>query len=244
MQGSADCTLAFIEAGRWLAPWAEAQGFWTHDEAGRQRTLAEESRAAFRQAFYAGDHLWANAPQREALGPLPRFRHGVCEGCFGQRALSGGFGWLERSANGRYLCPRCLIERANLPADQPAPMEIHSVSLLPAYLGSDVLNPREMRLVAERVLQRAGPDGHIPSVPGTQGFVGYDPGLILISLAAVGHAAAPRARRRLLRQRDRAGVWDEYYDAEGVAREGCCRARTWETGISAEALVRYLGSPQ
>jgi hypothetical protein len=239
-QGSADCTLAFIEAGRWLAPWAEAQGFWTHDEAAQHLTLVEEARAAYRQAFLAGDHLWVNEPQREALAPLPRFRHGVCEGCFARAALAGGFGWLERSTNGRYLCPTCLVERADLPPDHPAPLEIHSVSLLPAYLNSDILNQRELRLVAERVLRCALPDGQIPSVPGTKGFVGYDPALILINLVTVGHAAAAQARERLMFQRDRAGVWDEYYSAEGVARAGCCRARTWETGISAEALVRYV----
>jgi len=239
-QGSADCTLAFIEAGRWLAPWAEAQGFWRHDEAARHLALVAESRAAYRRAFFAGDHLWVNAPERESMAPLPRFRHGVCEGCFARASLTGGFGWLERSANGRYLCPACLVERADLPPERPGQLEVHSVSLLPAYLGSDVLHERELRAVVERVLRRALPDGHIPSVPGTTGFVGYDPALILISLVAAGHQAATWARTRLLRQRDRTGVWVEYYGAEGVARAGCCRARTWETGVSAEALVRYL----
>jgi hypothetical protein len=239
-QGSADSTLAFAAAGAWLPGWAAAQGWWTTSHAERQTAVAAEARVAYRTRFFAGDRVWANAPTYEALRPPPRFRHGVCEAC---HDISRTFGWLERSPNGRYLCPACLAGAggaADLPAHHPAPMEVHSVSLLPAYLGGSVLSPAETRSVAEHVLEQRRADGHIPTIPGGQGFVGYDPALLLENLTAVNHPAAEQACTEMLSLRDRAGVWAEYYADLRGPRPGCSRARTWETGVSAAALVRYL----
>ncbi len=237
--GSADSTLAFVEAGRWLAPWASAQGLWTRDQAAAQRALVTEARAAYRARFLNGDRIWANDPGRETMAPMPRFRFGVCESCITRR-----FGWTERSPNGRYLCPVCLAGDDPPPLTPPR-MEVYSVSMLPAYLGSDVLTPDETRRVVDRVLGMAEPDGTIPSVPGEHGFVGYDPALILFNLTAASSADGPHPRaaegyRRVLNVRDSTGAWVEYYLDDHTPRPGCSRSRTWETGVSADAIVGYL----
>lgn len=231
--GSADSTLALIEAGRWLIPWASEQGLWTRTQAAAAQEVVAASRAAYRRHFLAGGRIWANEPLREQLIQAPRFRHGVCEACITRR-----FGWLERSASGRYLCPVC-FNTAEMPAAQPDRLEVFSVALLPAYLGSDVLTPAETRMVAERVLSFAQADGTIPSVPGHPGFVGYDPALLLMNLTDIGHAGKSAAYQRLLAQRDSSGVWVEYYERDGKPRAHCCRARTWETGMSIDAMMRY-----
>ena len=40
---------------------------------------------------------------------------------------------------------------------------------------------------------------------------------------------------------DQTLVWNEYYDGPDSVRAGCCRCRPWESGVNAEALVRYVG---
>ena len=236
-QGSADCTLAFIEAGRWFIPWARQQGFWTASLAAQAQSVVAGARAAYRQRFFAGDRIWANAPEHENTAPMPRFRHGVCANCSTKR-----FGWLERSANGRYLCPIC-FNSTELPAKRLDRMEVFSVSLLAAYLGSDILTTDETRAVVEHVLAQAEPDGTIFSVPRHPGFVGYDPALISMNLSAIIHPAGEAGYQRLLKQRDSTGVWVEYYSRDGQPDTHCSRARTWETGVSVDAIVRYWSLP-
>ena len=228
-QGSADSTLVFAVAGAWLADWAEAQGLWPTAYAEAQRALAAQAAAAYRRHFLREGRLYANAPIREELGALPGHRHGVCE------ARCGWFGWTERSPNGRYLCPACAVQ-GDLPAERPAPMLVHSVSLLPAYVGSDLLSDAELRALAEGVLGEAQPDGHIPTVPGTIGCVGYDPGLLLMTLTRLRHPAAAAAYARLVRMADDAGAWNEYYGAGDQVRTRNCRARPWESGVNASAI--------
>ncbi len=236
--GSADSTLALMEAGRWLIPWARAQRLWTAAQADQAGEVLAQTRAAYRRHFYAGDRIWANEPAREELIQLPRFRHGVCANCATQR-----FGWLERTASGHYLCPIC-FNTIELPAQKLGRLEVLSVSLLPAYLGSDILTPEETHAVVERVLSLAETDGTIPSVAGYPGFVGYDPALVSMNLAAIKHPAQETAYRRLLAQRDRSGVWVEYYERSGQPKQHCCRARPWETGMSVDAVVRYWAARQ
>ncbi|MHB9033036.1 MAG: glucosidase family protein [Anaerolineae bacterium] len=236
--GSADSTLALIEAGRWLSPWARAQGLWTAAQADQADEIVSQARAGYRRHFFAGDRIWANEPAREELIHPPRFRHGVCANCVTQR-----FGWLERSASGRYLCPVCFNTVELAPA-KLGRLELASVALLPAYLGADILAPAETRAVAEHVLAQAEPDGTIPSVIGYPGFVGYDPALLAINLTAIDHPLQDAAYQRLLAQRDRSGVWVEYYERNGQPKEHCCRARTWETGMSIDAITRYWQKKQ
>lgn len=232
VHGSADTTLVFVESGKWLAEWAVAHKLWTSDHAVAEMKNVETARAAYRKWFWANDRVWANAPEREQMMTPPRFRHGVCEGgC-------GWFGWNERTHNGRYICPYCAATK-DLPSAAPAQMEVNSVSLLPAYLGSDVLSHDELRALIDHVLKQANQQGHIPSVPGTEGCVGYDPGLMLTNLVAAGHPSAKEAYDRLVRIVDQTQAWNEYYNGQDSVRAGCCRCRPWESGVNAEALTLY-----
>lgn len=232
-QGSADSTLVFVEAGKWLMQWAVAQKLWTAKYASDQQKLISQASEAYRRYFFDNNRIWANAPEREKMVTLPRFRHGVCE------ANCGWFGWTERSHRGRYLCPNCIGVK-DVPAEVPAKMEVNSVSLLPAYLESDILTHDETQRVLDHVLSQADASGHISSVPGKPACVGYDPGLILISLAELRSPKAKQACDRMVKLLDDTGAWVEYYGG-GDARIGCCRARPWESGINVFALIKYLG---
>ena len=233
VQGSADTTLVYAESGKWLIHFALDERLWKQDHANKQLERVKIAREAYLKHFLDKDRIWANEPEREHMAEPPRFRHGVCEG------LCGWFGWTERSKTGRYACPTCLATK-DLPTLRPAKMEVNSVSLLPAYIGSDFLTKAEMRAVVEHVISQANPKGHIASVPGTEGCVGYDPGLILMNLLATGHPAAAAACERMTRILDRTDSWNEYYDATDSPRPGCCRCRPWESGVNAAALVDYL----
>ena len=239
LHGSADSTLVFAEGGRWLAAWAERQGLWTAGQVERARASIGEARAAYRRHFWAGDRLWANEPARADMVKPPRFRHGVCEGWQGGKCR--WFGWTERNRHGRYACPSCL-EREDLVAAAPGRLEVNSVSLLPVYLGSDVLTPEELGVLAERALAQELASGHIPSVPGSKGCVGFDPGLLLLTLTVIAHPAAERAYERLLRMFDATGAWNEYYEEDDTVRKGCCRARPYESGMNVDAFVNYLAA--
>jgi hypothetical protein len=92
----------------------------------------------------------------------------------------------------------------------------------------------------EHVIGQANGAGHIPTVPGTESCVGYDPGLILMSLTQINHPEARKAYDRVVKIRDGEQVWNEYYDGTDNVRTGCCRARPWESGINAEAIIEYL----
>jgi hypothetical protein len=215
------------------AGWAEAEGLWSTAYAAQQRAAVATARAAYRRAFLRQGRLWANAPERAVLTPVPRFRHGVCEG------RCGWFGWTERSARGRFLCPHCMVG-PTVAEEAPPPMEVNSVGLLPAYLGSDILSAEESAALLEHILAQRLPSGHIPTVPGTEGCVGYDPGLLLGALVKAGHPAAAWAAERALRLLDGTQAWVEYYDADDRPRGTCCRCRPWESGINAEALLEAL----
>ena len=219
--------------------------------------LAQESRAAYRRWFVDRDRVWANAPEREQWIEPPRFRHNACQGC---RAVVT---WIERSPNGRYLCPDC-FGKSFPPPQPPGRMTLNSVSLLPDYLGVDILTANEHRAVAERILARARPNGAIPTanaddlgaeaanrvvaaagggLAGRLGdlCVGYDPGLLLLTLSRLNNPAAPTAASRLLRMVDSAGAWNEYYDGDDRPVPTSIRANVWASGVNAAALLEYLG---
>ncbi|MEI6916218.1 MAG: hypothetical protein WCL39_13870, partial [Armatimonadota bacterium] len=102
----------------------------------------------------------------------------------------------------------------------------------------DVLSETERKSVIERVLNSANTAGHIATIPGSEGCVGYDPGLVLMNLSPGKEADA--AYERCMRMVDNAGAWNEYYGTDDHIRPGCCRCRPWETGLNAAAVVGYF----
>ncbi|RKX47289.1 MAG: hypothetical protein DRP64_01475 [Verrucomicrobia bacterium] len=231
LHGSADSTLVFIESGKWLSGWAAENGLWEKNYVARQMEIIADTQKAWRRLFFDGDKVYANAPEREGFIDPPRFRHGVCE------SHCDWFGWTERTGNGRYQCPLC-FSKQKLPSEIPGRMEVNSVSLLPTFIGSDILSREELTAVVEHILGQACENGHIPTIPGGQGCVGYDPGFLLFALSELNHPATEKTRQRLIGMIDDTGAWTEYYGEDDQFKKANCRCRPWESGINAAALLK------
>ena len=230
LHGSADSTLVFIESGKWLADWSAKNNFWDEDYTAAQNKIIEETKKSWRNLFFNKNKIYANTPERENFISPPRFRHGVCEN------KCNWFGWTQRTKNGRYQCPMC-FGKISLPPESPEKMEVNSVSLLPTFLESDILSNDELTEVVNHVLEQAKPNGHIPTIPGGNGCVGYDPGFLLYALKKINHSAAEKIKNRMIKMIDERGAWTEYYDENDKFKTGNCRCRPWESAINAAAIV-------
>ena len=231
LHGSADSTLVFIESGKWLANWATKNNLWNKDYTAAQNKIIEETKKSWRNLFFDKNKIYANAPEREKSISPPRFRHGVCEN------KCNWFGWTQRTKNGRYQCPLCFGKKI-LPAETPGKMEVNSVSLLPTFLESNILTDDELTEVVNHVLEQAKPNGHIPTIPGGSGCVGYDPGFLLYALRKINHPAAEKTKNRMIRMLDERGAWNEYYDENDKFKKANCRCRPWESAINAAAIIK------
>ncbi len=233
LHGAAEATLLFLLAAEWLCGWARRNG--TLDRLREVACAASRVRSGYRTHFLRNGRLVANAPEREAaLRDRPRFKFGVCEQ--GSSLGQIHFGWLETDGGGHYLCPWCRNGAGYQGPPAPGPVEIPSVSLLPAYLGSDLLAPAETLSLARRFLADFRPENRT---------VGYDPALLLYTLVSSGgtREEIAEAESRVLSLRDVTGSWNEYYE-NGRSLSWCNKHRPWETGYSVDALLQAWRLPR
>ncbi len=240
IDGSAGTTLLFITAGERLISWIEKNKLLTEAIIKKNRKILEETRLHYRKNFYMNGRLYCNNPTRSVGLSLPEFRHGVCEG-----QLNGCefFSWTQKNAHNRYLCPACFAKEKgkDLPATFPQRYRIHSVSLLPLYIGSDILTHSEIKSLADSIVIVFNKTHKIPSHPGGNITVGYDYGLLLYNLTKLNDAAALEIYKNMLSVLDDTGTWSEYY-VNGKASG--TRYRPWESGINLNAAILFAETRQ
>jgi hypothetical protein len=139
---------------------------------------------------------------------------------------------MERDEKGHYVCPTCLASGGPPIPRQDESVLVPSVALLPTYVDVDLFSPEEMRSFAEPFLEE---------IPRRPRVVGYDPALLLFTLA---RNKAPSdqvhaARKMVLGFMDEVGGWNEYY--ENMKPIPCNRLRPWESGYAIEALLEAGG---
>jgi hypothetical protein len=234
--GSAEATLLFLDGGDRLVAWAERTRRWPAERIAAERAVLAAVRARYRENFWRDGRLLTNNPRRAEIAPLPRFRHGVCERCHAE-GRARYIEWTERSAAGRYLCPRCLALGA-FPAADPIEYALQSVSLTPLYFGSTLFHREELAPLVQEIVDRYQATGALPSRPDDERkiAVGYDYGLLLYALTELGHPLAAQLYEKTLALADPTGAWVEYY-ADHQPRGTRCRP--WESGINIEALLHY-----
>ena len=235
--GSAEATMLFITSGEKLVNWLSKNQLYKEDELKEDRKLLADTRAKYHDNFFKNGSLIANNPERKKGLKLPAFRHGPCEGCLlltGDKPFS--FGWNEKNENDRYLCPSCKANN-QLGRAEDISYHIQSVSLVPLYIGSDLLTTEEISALVEQIITQYKKNGKLPSRPDGNITVGYDYGLLLYTLTELHHPLAEEIYHKTMATIDPAGAWVEYY-YDGVPSRTRCRA--WESGINLEAVINYL----
>ncbi|MCX7599095.1 MAG: hypothetical protein N2512_09545, partial [Armatimonadetes bacterium] len=119
-----------------------------------------------------------------------------------------------------------------------------SINLNPLWVGyGRAEDPRQVANVLNAVKYLARPGGMVKSTPGCGYYVGMLPGYLLYSLAELRHPAAAKALDALLRSAEPSGAFAEMNTPEDKPAErvwGTHRARPWETGINADAVLHAL----
>jgi hypothetical protein len=239
--GSAEATALFTAGGRRLVPWLRAQGFWGELRATAAAARVAEAESGYRANFVVDGRLLVNNPTLAELQPAPRFRHGVCLGTpVGPHP--GWFGWTEHyPPDGRYLCPECLARAT----PQPTPPQRHylaSVALTPLLVGWPWCSAAEARAQVETAFCGfCDAKGRFTPCAEGRSFPGYELGVLLYGIAAVGHPASTEVAHALLALRDPTGAWVEYY-AQGQPRG--TRARPWESALNLVGLARAATAQQ
>ena len=224
--GAAEATLMFITAAEWLYGWAKKNSI--SDSLEEVYTAAKKAKQAYKDNFVINGELVANQPNREAIHEMPEYHKGVCEQGMVEGQLH--FTWLQKEKNGHYLCPVCRSRGGYTGEPTPGPIVVPSVSLLPAYLKSDLFTQQELYSYAKKYMERFDPKKRL---------VGYDAALLLYTLC---HAEAPKEEIKYawdltMKLRDENGSWNEYYENLEFLWF-CNKNRPWESGYSLEALLK------
>lgn len=236
--GSAESTLLLIESGERTLAFARRHGLLPADRLEVYGQAVGEARGLYRENFLVDGVLYGNQPNREGYREPPRFHYGYCD-VHQLQGRPGRLGWLERGAHGYYRCPECLEAEVE-PDERPCPQKrylLGSLGLLPFYHRSTLLSSEELQANAQPFIQLFGRLGYLPSNAEGDRALGYDFGLLLCCLTALGHPLRDAALRAMLEHVDATGAWVEYYDGGKPAN---CRCRPWESAVNMEALVRYL----
>lgn len=235
--GSAEATLLFITGGEKLIKLAEEKGIWNNERIKDNSLILLETKGKYRENFLINGILATNNPLRKVGLSLPTFRHGVCESCIvSEKDIRPfTFGWTQKNENDRYLCPECLVEN-NLPRVEDKVYFLRSVTLMPLYIGSDLLSIEEITGMVEEIVEDYKKTGRFPSRPDGNITVGYDYGLFLYSLNKLVHPLAGEIYKKMLSVIDPTGSWVEYYEDGKPFNTRC---RPWESGINLEAALNY-----
>lgn len=235
IDGSAEATLLFIVSGKAILHWIERNKTWETGRIEKNKKLLRKVRSDYRKNFFADGHLYCNNPSRSIGVSLSPFRYGVCEGQFEGCEY---FSWTRKNKHNRYLCPVCFSkeEGRNLPKAPPKQYLLHSVSLIPLYIGSDMFTPLEVETMIDSIVSTFNQTGKLPSKRGGNITVGYDYGLLLYNLTRLRNASAMEVYKQMLSVVDKTGTWSEYYfDGKAMGT----RYRPWESGINLEAAILY-----
>ena len=237
--GSAEATLLFLVAGKRLTDWLEANSQATKETVGANRSLLDGVERQYRHNFLRDGELITNNPERKTIATLPGFRHGVCEGCHQSPSRASNFyyfGWTEKNAFGRYLCPDCMVNN-NIESTDDRVYHVHSIALVPAYIRSGLFSEKEISAMLSPAINMYQNTGKLPSRPDGSMTVGYDYGLLLYSLTESGYPLADVIFHKMMSVIDATGSWVEYYEDD---RPIGTRCRPWESGINLEAAIHYM----
>ncbi len=234
--GASEATLLYLTAASRLLIWTAARKLWPASKLlGHQQTWAAV-RQDYARNFAAGGKLAINNPKRRDLGPLPRFRYGVCLGQYDDNCLF--LATTELAKDGRYFCYSCYPRRTR-EVYEPRSYFIPSVALTSSLIGYAAVPQEVLTATRAAALAEFSADGRF-TWPRRR-LPGYETAILSLALLERRH---PRTREfidNMLTMRDSTGTWDEYY--VGKTPQGT-RCRPWESSLSLLALLEYVAAPQ
>ena len=119
-----------------------------------------------------------------------------------------------------------------------------NINLRPLWVGyASAATPRQQQNVLSALKCLWQPSGIVRTTPSCGYFVGMTPGYVLYDLAEIAHPAARRALDGMLSCAEASGGYAEMLQPSGRPADrvwGLHRARPWEGGINAEALLHAL----
>ena len=239
-QGSAESTMLFITSGKYFVDFCDENKLLSDSIICDYRNKLNESEQQYRKNFIHNGLLYANNPQRQQLSRLPRYKFGYCdlhERLDNTLVLT----WLECGEDGFYRCPDCYGRILENKPDSNQLYLLSSVSLLPSYHRSCLFSQSDIKSFSAPFIDMFKNKKYISSDFEGTVSLGYDFGLLLMTLTELKSPLADQALKVMLDIVDPTGAWVEYYDN---LKPYNCRCRAWESAINMDAIIRYLKSLQ
>ena len=233
--GASEATLLYLTAASRLLTWTAARKLWPASKLLRHQQTWAAVRQDYARNFAAGGTLAINNPKRRDLGPLPRFRYGVCLGQYDDNCLF--LATTELAQDGRYFCYSCYPKRTR-EAYEPRSYFIPSVALISSLIGYTAVSNDVMTATLTAALGEFSNHGRF-SWP-RQRLPGYETAVLSLALLQRRHPRTRELIDNMLTMRDSTGTWDEYY--LGKTPQGT-RCRPWESSLSLLALLEYAAAP-
>ncbi|HEV2269750.1 MAG TPA: hypothetical protein VGR92_09835 [Steroidobacteraceae bacterium] len=234
--GSSEATLLYLTAATRLLGWTAARKLWPAQKVLRHQQTLAAVRRDYARNFAASGTLAINNPKRRDLGPLPRFRYGVCLGQYDDNCLF--LATTELAKDERYFCYSCYPKRTR-EVYEPRRYFIPSVALVSSLIGHTAVSKEVMTATLTAALGEFSHNGRF-SWPQRR-LPGYETAILSLALLERRHPRTHEFIDNMLTMRDSTGTWDEYY--LGKTPQGT-RCRPWESSLSLLALLDYVAAPR
>lgn len=232
--GSAEATMLFLLSGGALLQYLKSHTLQDHNTLNEMERVLKETRSEYNKNFVLNGQYTLNNPLRTQGQPLPKYRYGVCMN-LGKQKNCEFFGWTQCCGEGVYLCPNCLAQGL-IPKKIHQLYHLPSALLMPAYLGAELLDSTLVKDYLNQLSEEMAQKGFIYSDEKQKKNVGYDYGLLLYNFTHYQIAHADLVFEKLLKLKDEAGAWSEYYIQDEHAGT---RYRPWESAINIHAMITY-----
>jgi hypothetical protein len=232
--GASEATLIYMASAERLVAWATARNLWRSEAILQHQQILKAVKQNYVRNFVAGGKLMVNNPRRHELGPLQRFRYGVCLGQYDDNCLF--LSTTEVAEDGRFFCYSCYPQRTRQ-TYEPKTYFLPSVALTSTLVGysgvpQDILSSTlsEAIGVFTRNERFAWPETALP---------GYETAVVSLALSQQKNRLTAEFIHQMLNLRDCTGAWAEYY-VDGKPRG--CPCRPWESALSVLALLEYANT--
>jgi hypothetical protein len=232
--GASEATLLYLAAAESLVAWAEARKIWRSETLLQHQRTLKAVRQDYTRNFAGNGILTVNNPRRRELGPVPRFRYGVCLGQYDENCLF--LSTTEVAEDGRYFCYSCYPKRTRQAFDSKSYF-VASVVLTPSVINYSAVSQGVMTKTLAQALGVFSQNGGSSRTEMT--LPGFETAVVSLALLKRRDPRTSDFIQQMLALRDPTGIWAEYYN--GTKPQGG-RCNSWASGLSLVALLDFASS--